>query len=81
MGTGKIQLINQPSDVVLLKLFLHDYSGRLIAEFDAQEVFEADPEGGDHYAIPVGQLRDGLYYVSLEMNKGDMLVLKMFVKN
>ena len=81
MGTGKIQLINQPSDVVLLKLFLHDYSGRFIGEYDAQQVFVSDPENGDHYAIPVAQLRDGLYFVSLEMNKGDMQVLKMFVVN
>ena len=76
-GLAKIQVVNRPSNVVVLNIYLHDYSGKLIASYDAQQYFT----GNDTYEIPVMTVRDGLYFIGLEMNQGDPMLLKTFVKN
>ena len=76
-GVAEVQVINQPAEVMVMFIYLHDSSGRLVASHLAQDVLVT----GGTYQIPVGTLRDGLYFIGLEMNEGDPLLLKLLVKN
>ncbi|MGB5355138.1 MAG: hypothetical protein WBN11_00440, partial [Eudoraea sp.] len=71
-----IQLINQPSDVEVRTIYLHDSSGRLVGSYIPQEVFN-----GITYDVPVGAVETGMYYIGLEMSKGDPILLKLLVNN
>jgi uncharacterized protein (DUF2249 family) len=76
-GVAKVMILNRPSEVVLFGFYFHDATGRLIGQYNA-EAMEVDV---DSYEIPVGTLRDGLYYVTLIVNQGERMVLKLLVKN
>ena len=76
-GMAKIQVVNRPSNIVVLNIYLHDNTGRLIAAYDAQQYFTSN----ETFEIPVMTVRDGLYFIGLEMNQGDPLLVKIFVKN
>ena len=76
-GVAEVQVVNKPSEVLVMTIYLHDYSGRLLGTFNAQNVFVT----GGTYQVPVATLRDGLYFVSLELNQGDPLLVKLLVKN
>jgi PKD repeat protein len=75
-GIAQIQLINQPSDVEVMVIYLHDSSGRLVGSYDPQDIFT-----GNSYDVPVDTVRTGLYYVGFEMSKGNPLLLKLLVSN
>ncbi len=76
-GIAKVQVLNKPTELIVMKIYLHDYSGRLISSFNAQQLFVT----GGTYEVPVATLRDGLYFVGLEMSEGDPLLVKLLVKN
>ncbi|MEP5376032.1 MAG: PKD domain-containing protein [Hyphomicrobiales bacterium] len=71
-----VQLVQAPEDVVVTNVGLHDSSGRLIASYLPQQLFVSGS-----YEIPIGTLRDGLYYITLELNEGDPIGLNLLVKN
>jgi len=76
-GIAQVQVINKPTEIVVMFIYLHDSSGRLVASHLAQDILVT----GGTYEIPIGTLRDGLYYIGLVMDEGDPLLLKLLVKN
>ncbi len=76
-GTAKLLLINQPEDVQVVSLFLHDSAGRLIKTFDIQEI----SAGAATFDIPVATLRDGVYHIGIKTNKADEETISMLVRN
>ncbi len=76
-GIARIRVLNKPEELIVMYIYLHDSSGRFIRSFNAQEVFVS----GGTYEIPVDVVRDGLYFVGLEMSQGDPLLLKLLIKN
>ncbi|MBT8183804.1 MAG: PKD domain-containing protein, partial [Eudoraea sp.] len=76
-GVAEVQVINKPSELIVMFIYLHDSTGRLVASHLAQDIMIT----GGTYQIPVGTLRDGLYFIGLVMNEGDPLLLKLLVKN
>jgi PKD repeat protein len=76
-GIARIQIINKPTEVMVMTIYLHDSSGRFISSFNAQELFVT----GGTYEVPVGTLRDGLYFVGLDLSQAEPLLLKLLVKN
>ena len=69
-------LNNRPSNAVVVKLYLHDSSGRLIRTFEPQQVFS-----DGHYMLPVYDLRDEMYYVTVEMLDGLTMGERFLIKN
>lgn len=76
-GVAKIRVINAPADMVVLKIYLHDVGGRYIAVYNAPDVLSADGT----YDIPASTLRDGVYFVGVEMNQGKPTLIKLIVDN
>jgi len=76
-GVARVRILNQPAELFVLGLYLHDYSGRFISQYNGQEIYDA----GDWYEIQVDSLRDGLYFITLIMNSGEPIPLKLLVKN
>ncbi|MCW5517232.1 PKD domain-containing protein [Muriicola sp. Z0-33] len=75
---AQIRLIdNGPADRRVVKIYLHDSSGRLIDLYSPSEVFVHGL-----FEIPIATLTDGgVYYIGFEMNKGDRLVMSLIVKH
>ncbi|TKD54907.1 PKD domain-containing protein, partial [Flavobacterium sp. ASW18X] len=61
------------------KILLHDSSGRLMNVFEAADLIPSSDFVG--YRIPIGSLRDELYFVTVEFNKGKPISLQLLVKN
>lgn len=76
-GVARIQLLNPPPNAIMMAISVHDYSGRLISYVNAQEAFVV----GGTYEVNVSQLGDGLYFLGLHMSQGDIIPLKLLVKN
>ncbi|MDC6352789.1 PKD domain-containing protein [Zeaxanthinibacter sp. PT1] len=76
-GVAKLRVLNKPADMMIETIYLHDASGRFISGFDAQEIFRDN----NSYEVPVTGLRDGLYFIGLEPNKGNSMLVKLLVKN
>ncbi|AYN67199.1 PKD domain-containing protein [Euzebyella marina] len=76
-GVAKIRVINAPADMVVLKIYLHDVGGRYIAVYNAPDVLSADGT----YDIPASTLRDGVYFLGVEMNQGKPTLIKLIVDN
>ena len=74
---ARLLLINQPENVRVVTLYLHDGTGRLIQTYDLQKI----AAGTDTYSIPVATLRDGVYHIGLKTNKGDEEPISLLVKN
>ena len=77
-GFANLNVLEMPTGTVVTEIQLYDSTGRLIGTFDPQDngIF-AD----SMYSIPVGTLRDELYYVKIEFNQGDPLTLSLLVSN
>jgi PKD repeat protein len=75
---AQIQLIdNGPGNRRVVKIHLHDSSGRLIGLYDPHELF-----AHGLYEIPISSLsNNSIYFIGFEMNKGDRIVLKLVVRN
>jgi PKD repeat protein len=76
-GVARILVENLAPGVVVTNILLHDYSGRLVAEFNPSEVFES----GNSYALDVNNISVGIYFLTLEFNQGDPVVLKLMMTN
>ncbi len=75
-GIATIRVINQPVDLMVLGINLHDIQGRLLGSFRPDEVL-----AGNTYQIPLYPLLDGLYFINIAMNQGKPVTLKLLVKN
>jgi len=71
---ARIVILNQ--SITVNQVFLHDSTGRLIGTYDPVSI-QVDGE----YVIPVLGIRDGVYYVIMEMNEGDPLQVSLLVGN
>ena len=76
-GLAKIRMMNQPEDLMVLGINLHDIQGRMLGSFRPDEVLV----DGNTYQIPIYALLDGLYFVNIAMNQGKPVTLKLLVKN
>lgn len=76
-GMAKVSVLNRPSDTVIMAFTLHDTAGRYINLYDPQQFFVSD----DYYELPVGTFRNGIYYLTVETNKGDRMVIKLAINN
>ena len=76
-GVARIRILNQPRDIIAMNFNLFDATGRLMATYDAQDIWVI----GDWYEIPIANLRNGMYYIGMNMNKGDTLAIKLLVNN
>lgn len=75
---AQVQLIDYgPGNRNVVKIYLHDSSGRLLGLYNPQDIF-----AHGLYKIPVATLSSGsVYFIGFEMNKGNRIVLKLVVKN
>lgn len=75
---AQVRLIDNGSgDRRVVKVYLHDSSGRLIRSYSPQELV-----AHGLYEIPVSTLDSGnVYFIRFEMNKGGHIVLKLIVRN
>ena len=75
-GIARILIINQPTDVNVTNITIHDVGGRYISGYTAQEAAV-----GDNYEIPVSNLQDGLYFVRVILSQGKSTLIKLWVRN
>lgn len=75
-GIARILIINQPADVNVTNITIHDVGGRYISGYTAQEA-----ASGDNYEIPVSNLQDGLYFVRVILSQGKSTLIKLWVRN
>ncbi len=73
---ANLQVLNLPTGVMVTSINLHDSTGRLLGAFEPQLIFS-----GESYEIPIFGLRDGLYYITIEMTEGDPMGIQLLVKN
>ncbi|MEO9892753.1 PKD domain-containing protein [Aurantibacter sp.] len=76
-GTARIILLNKPNGTILTSLYLHDSAGRIIKTFNAQTA----STGNNTYEFSIITLRDGLYYISMDLNNGEYEALSLMIKN
>jgi PKD repeat protein len=76
-GIAQIQIQNLPAGVIVTNILLHDYSGKLVGEFDPNENFVSENE----YELNVNVISVGLYFVTIEFNEGDPIILKLMMTN
>jgi large repetitive protein len=73
---AEVQLLNKPAGKEIEQIHLHDANGRLLGSFSPEELFVDNT-----YNVPIATLRDGIYYIILDVNQGDALALKLVVRN
>ena len=71
-----IRILNRPSDMTVRDIYCHDISGRLIRIYNPQSV--AVDSG---YDIPIFGLENGVYLITVNMEEGDPIVLKLIVRD
>jgi PKD repeat protein len=76
---ANLQVMNLSNGAVITKINLHDSIGRLMESHEPAEV-SVDGTSGD-YAIPIFTLRDGLYYITVELSEGDTIGVALLVRN
>ncbi|TMM53774.1 PKD domain-containing protein [Maribacter algarum] len=75
-GFAHIQVINQPTDMRVLNITLHDVGGRYLGGYLAQEI-----EQNGVYRLPVATLGDGIYFVRIAMSEGKPTLIKLWIRN
>ena len=75
-NVAEIAVQNMPPGAVVSNIYVHDSTGRLIATYLPQQVFE-----NGNYMIPVGTLRDELYFVTISTLDGNSSGVRVLVKN
>ena len=74
---GLAQLyVSKPDGRFPTKLGLYDNTGRLIYTFVPEDVVQ-----NQAYQLPVGNLRDGLYFIRVDYDTGDADSVRLLVKN
>ncbi|MGI9552580.1 MAG: PKD domain-containing protein, partial [Aurantibacter sp.] len=76
-GVAKLILLNQPENVAITEIYVHDFTGRFVETFDVRQIASGD----DSYEIPVAMLRDGMYYISVKTSNGEQLAINLLVRN
>ncbi|MFS4492241.1 malectin domain-containing carbohydrate-binding protein [Maribacter sp. 2308TA10-17] len=76
VGFAHIQVVNQPVDVRVMNITLHDVGGRYLAGFLADEI-----EQNGVYRIPISTLGDGVYFVRVAMSQGETTLIKLWINN
>lgn len=76
-GNGLVRLLHLPEEVVPDNIYLHDSTGRLLSTLEPEDQFNET----NSYTIPVATLMNGLYFVTVELNTGEKMVLKLLVQN
>lgn len=77
-GAVRFRIVNEPENMVLLGVNLHDQQGRLVNAYGTAQV-NVTADGS--YEITVETLTDGLYFLRLALNTGDILTFKVLVDN
>ncbi|SFR48349.1 PKD repeat-containing protein [Robiginitalea myxolifaciens] len=81
---GVLRINAQDPTIILTKISVFDYTGRLMREInDPGPLFESPDLPGitGAYHIPVGMYSYGIYFVRLEFNRGEDQILKLMVRN
>jgi len=73
---AQVVVQNMEPGMVINQINLHDSSGRLIRTFIPQEVFSQGI-----YNIPVGTLRDELYFITVETFEGEKGAVRLLIRN
>ncbi|MBC2840342.1 PKD domain-containing protein [Robiginitalea sp. SC105] len=76
-GLVEIEVRNMPADKNITDIFLHDYTGKLVREFNPETNGLTDQV----YNLDVAAVGVGLYYVTLEFNTGEVILLKVLITN
>ncbi|PKA96774.1 PKD domain-containing protein [Flavobacteriaceae bacterium MAR_2009_75] len=76
-GTAVFRLINQPEDMIMTGINLHDQQGKMISSYSTEDIVTV----GDSYQISVDTLPDGLYFIRILMSQGDVVTLKLLINN
>ncbi|WP_189356794.1 PKD domain-containing protein, partial [Arenibacter certesii] len=71
---ARVYLLNAPTEVVKF-IYIHDSTGRYINTIVAPQLVN------DHYAVPIAMLHDGVYYITMVMESGKSLPVRLLVKN
>ncbi len=71
---AQVQLIDNGQNRTVVKVYLHDSTGRLLGLYNPQDLVSHGL-----YEIPVATLSNGNYYIGFEMNKGDRIILRLVI--
>ncbi|MBC6998001.1 malectin domain-containing carbohydrate-binding protein [Cytophaga sp. FL35] len=77
-GILGFRIDNEPDDMKILGVNLHDQQGKLVNAFGTSQI---TVKGDGSYEIIVDTLTDGLYFLRLALNTGDILNIKILVDN
>lgn len=77
-GAVRFRIVNEPDNMVMTEVHLHDQQGKLVNSYSADQI-NISTDGS--YEIKVDTLTDGLYFLRLALNGGDILTLKLLVDN
>ncbi|MEP3209519.1 MAG: malectin domain-containing carbohydrate-binding protein [Maribacter sp.] len=75
-GFANIQVINQPADLTVMNITLHDVGGRYISGYLAEEIGQ-----NGIYSVPVATLGNGIYFIRVAMSQGETTLIKLLVRN
>ncbi len=76
-GFANVLVVNKPLDTEVLFITLHDVGGRYISGHLPLEI----ASGSARYALPISNLRDGLYFIRVVMSQGESTLIKLMVHN
>ncbi|WP_299397240.1 putative Ig domain-containing protein [uncultured Gelidibacter sp.] len=74
-GTAKVYVLNATSKDVVNEINLHDAAGRFIGNIQNPQIVDG------YYAVPIGNLQEGVYYLTLYMENSQVITVGMVVKN
>ncbi|MEL6976370.1 MAG: PKD domain-containing protein, partial [Bacteroidota bacterium] len=70
--------ITMPDGDNLVKFGIFDASGRLIFTFNPNDVYD---EAKGTYTLPIGTLRNGMYYVKVDFGQNEPKAIRLMVRN
>lgn len=77
-GIATFRMVNMPEDILMTGINLHDQQGRLISDYNTDDI---EVIGGGSYQILVETLTDGIYFIRVSLNDGEVLTLKLLIDN
>ncbi|WP_088340977.1 PKD domain-containing protein [Robiginitalea sediminis] len=78
-GVAEIQVLGRPSDRVITDILIHDYTGKLVGQFDPEDA--SVRLGNDAFQLSVYNVGLGLYFVTFEFDNGDPEIVKILITN